>query len=89
MIYMPAEVFAGAMRGTGYAVVPTAITFCSVSIFRVLWVSQVVSRIHTPFMLAMSYPISWVLSALTFTVVYLRGTWLSKRIAVCGMDPET
>ena len=89
VIFMPVEVFAGAMRGTGYAVAPTIITFCCVSVFRVAWVFQVVSRYHTPFVLALSYPISWFLSMVVFTAVYLRGTWLHKRIAQCGMEPET
>ena len=88
VIYMPAEVFAGAMRGTGYAIAPTVISFCAVSVFRVLWVFAVVSRFHTPGVLAMSYPISWLLCAVSFTVVYLRGTWLRKPIAQCGMEPE-
>ena len=86
--FMPVEVFAGAMRGTGYAIVPTVISFCCVSVFRVLWVVLVVSKFHTPFILALSYPISWVLSAVVFTIVYLRGSWLHKRIAQCGMKPE-
>ena len=88
VIYMPAEMFSGAMRGTGYAVAPTVITFCSVSVFRVLWVLLVVSRFHSPAVLASSYPISWTLSALAFTAVYLHGAWLKKPIAQCGMDPE-
>ena len=89
VIYMPAEAFAGAMRGTGYAIAPTVITFCCVSVFRVLWVLTVVNRFHTPAVLAMSYPISWTMCALAFTAVYLRGTWLKKPIAQCGMEPET
>ena len=88
VIYMPAEVFAGAMRGTGYAIAPTVITFGCVSVFRVLWVLTVVSHFHTPGVLAMSYPISWTMCAVAFTAVYLRGTWLKKPIAQCGMEPE-
>jgi len=30
-----------------------------------------------------------VLAALVFYIAYLRGTWLKKRIAQCGMIPET
>ena len=87
-IFMPVEVFAGAMRGTGYSTVPTIITCLSVCVFRVLWVVIVVSRWHTIEMLALAYPISWVLAALTFYIEYLRGNWLSKRIEACGMMPE-
>ena len=62
---------------------------CScVCLFRVVWLLTVVQRWHTLKMLTLSYPISWVLAALVFLVVYLRGNWLSKRIAQCGMEPE-
>ena len=87
-IFMPVEVFAGAMRGTGYSTVPTIITCLSVCVFRVLWVMIVVSRWHTIEMLALAYPVSWALAAVTFFIEYLRGNWLSKRIEACGMMPE-
>ena len=67
-IFMPVEVFAGAMRGTGYSTVPTIITCLSICVFRVLWVVIVVSRWHTIEMLALAYPISWILAAVVFYI---------------------
>ena len=87
-IFMPTEVFAGAMRGTGYTLVPTLITACCVCLFRVIWVSFLVPRLHTLPMLAAVYPISWSIALIFFTVTYFRGTWLSKPIAQSGMLPE-
>ena len=87
-IFMPVEVFAGAMRGTGYTIVPTAITASCVCLFRILWVSFLVTRIHTLFMLSMAYPVSWAIALIAFSVVYFRGQWLAKPIAACGMEPE-
>ena len=87
-VFMPVEVFAGTMRGTGYSVMPTVITCCCVCLFRVLWLLLMVSRFHTVEMLALAYPISWVLAAVVFYIAYLRGTWLKKRIDVCGLEPE-
>jgi len=87
-LFMPVEVFAGAMRGTGYSTVPTIITCLSVCVFRILWVIVMVGRWHTVEMLALAYPISWALAALVFYIVYLRGNWLKKRIEACGMPPE-
>ncbi len=87
-IFTPVEVLAGAMRGTGYSVVPTAITFISVCLFRVLWVIVVVSRYHTIPVLAVVYPISWLLAAIAFFITYFRGTWLRKPIADMGLTPE-
>ncbi len=88
VIFLPVEIFAGAMRGTGYSVVPTVITFVFVCLFRVLWVIFIVSRYHMIQVLALAYPVSWVLAAIVFFITYFRGTWLHKSIARCGMDPE-
>ena len=88
-VFMPVEVFAGTMRGTGYSLVPTVITCLSVCLFRVLWLLIVVARYHTVKMLAICYPISWVICATVFYIAYLRGNWLTKRIEACGLEPET
>ena len=86
--FMPVEVIAGTMRGTGYSIMPTIITCGCVCVFRVLWIFLLVSRWHTVEMLALAYPVSWVLCSAVFFIAYFRGTWLRKRIAINGMDPE-
>lgn len=87
-IFMPVEVFAGTMRGTGYSVVPTVITCVCVCLFRVVWIFTMVARFHTVELLALCYPLSWILCAVVFFIVYLRGNWLSKQIEVNGLEPE-
>ena len=87
-VFMPVEVFAGAMRGTGYSAMPTVITCTSVCLFRVLWVAVPVALWHSVEMLALAYPLSWILSATVFYIAYRRGTWLHKRIRECGLTPE-
>ena len=76
--FVPVEVLGGAMRGSGYSAVPTAITSVCVCIFRVLWLFTVVSRFHTLEVLMLCYPISWLLADAAFFVTYLRGRWLRK-----------
>lgn len=88
VIFMPIEVFAGTMRGVGNSLMPTLITGSCVCLFRVVWLMTVVQHWHTLRMLTLSYPISWILAAAVFIIVYFRGNWLSKRIAQCGMEPE-
>lgn len=78
-VFVPVEIFAGAMRGTGYSVVPTVITSLCVCLFRVAWLLIVVSRVHTLEMLMLCYPISWILADIAFFVVYRRGKWLRKQ----------
>ena len=85
---MPVEVFAGAMRGTGCSVLPTVITGTCVCLFRIIWLATAVRLRHTLGMLTLCYPLSWILAAAVFFIVYLRGNWLKKRIAACGMEPE-
>jgi Na+-driven multidrug efflux pump len=75
-IFMPVEIFAGAMRGTGYSLVPTVITCVCVCLFRVLWLLTVVSRFHTLEALMLCYPISWVLASTAFFVAYRKCNWL-------------
>lgn len=87
-VFMPVEVFAGTMRGTGYSIIPTAITCVCVCLFRVVWILTLVAKFHTIEMLALCYPLSWVLSATVFYITYLRGNWLKKRIEACGLEPE-
>ena len=74
--FIPVEVLGGAMRGCGYSVVPTIITTLFACVFRVLWVTFVVERWHSLLLLVMCYPISWLLCAIVFGIVYLRGNWL-------------
>ncbi len=80
-IFVPVEIFAGAMRGTGYSVVPTCITCICVCVFRVLWLLTVVSRFHTLEMLMLCYPISWILADIAFCITYKRGRWLRRQTA--------
>ncbi len=80
-LFVPVEVFAGAMRGTGYSLVPTVISCVCVCALRVLWVAVIVSRFHTVEMLALAYPVTWAIAAVAFFVVYLRGKWLKKPAA--------
>ena len=81
VIFVPVEIFAGAMRGTGYSAVPTAITCVCVCIFRVLWLFTVVQVFHTLEMLMLCYPISWILADIAFVITFRRGKWLRKQIA--------
>lgn len=86
-ILTPMEIFGGAMRGTGNALLPTSITSVCICLFRVIWLATLVRRFHQVEMLLVVYPISWVLTSVVITVIYLRGNWLRKRILACGLNP--
>lgn len=91
ILFMPVEVFSGAMRGTGYSLVPTLISCFCVCAVRVGWLLMVVSRWHSMEVLALSYPISWIVASVMFFVTYFRGTWLQRQIDAqdrCDYDPD-
>ena len=78
ILFLPVEIFAGAMRGAGYSLVPTVITCFCVCLFRILWIFTAVVRWHALGTLLMCYPLSWFLCGAVFFIVYRRGTWLGK-----------
>lgn len=77
-LFMPVEIFAGSMRGTGHSVTPMVIMCLCVCLYRVVWVLTVVAKYHYIELLAICYPISWVLADIALYIVYLRGNWLKK-----------
>ena len=77
-LFVPVEILGGAMRGCGYSLVPTLITGFFICVFRISWVFLVVSRWHSLPVLIACYPISWLLCAVVFIGVYLRGNWLNS-----------
>ena len=76
VILSPMEIFGGAMRGVGNSLTPTLITGVCICLFRVIWLFTVVRMFHRVEMLLVVYPVSWVLTAVVFFVVYLRGRWM-------------
>lgn len=79
VIFVPVEIFAGAMRGTGYSAVPTAITSVCVCVFRVLWLFTVVNLFHSLEVLMLCYPISWILADIAFVITFHREKWLRRQ----------
>ncbi len=57
------DTMAGALRGLGYSLLPTALSLLSVCVFRFVWISTAFVHFHTPETLYLSYPVSWALSA--------------------------
>lgn len=79
-VFVFIEIFSGAIRGSGEALQPMLITCVGVCGLRIAWLLIVVPIWHTMEMVAMNYPVTWVITALFFTVYYLRGNWLDRCI---------
>lgn len=78
--YVFVEIFSGAARGVGDALIPMLITICGVCILRLVWIWVVVPLHRTPSMVAASYPVTWGITGAMFIVYYLRKNWLKRHL---------
>lgn len=76
--YVPVEVYSGALRGAGDAVVPMLITTCGICLLRIVWIFGVVPLHHEILFTCVCYPITWAATAVLFFVYYVRGRWLTR-----------
>ncbi len=65
------DVMVGHMRGMGYSILPMIVSLVCVCGFRIAWIYTVFVQHHTLQMLYISYPISWILTALIHFVTFL------------------
>ena len=65
------DVFAGAIRGMGYSILPMTVSLIGACAFRVVWIFTIFRWYHTLMSLYISYPISWALTALVHFMCYL------------------
>ena len=67
------DVMAYSVRGIGYSVLPTIVSLCGACGFRILWIYTIfrISAMHSLQGLAISYPISWVLTFAVHLIVFI------------------
>lgn len=65
------DVLCGSMRGMGYSIIPMFISLSGACLFRIFWIYTFFAWHHTQFVLYLSYPISWILTAAAYLVAYL------------------
>ena len=76
------QILAGTMRGVGDATGPTIIMMASFIAFRQVYLFAV-SHIHnTILLIALGYPLGWLLCSVILTVYYRRGIWLKHAVKV-------
>ena len=66
------DIFAYSLRAIGYSVLPTIISTCGACGFRLLWIFFIfpIDFFHNLTWLAISYPISWALTALVHAICF-------------------
>lgn len=65
------DILVGAMRGLGYSFVPMIVSLVGVCAFRVFWVNVVFNNNPTLTTLYISYPISWVITAVVLAISFI------------------
>ena len=89
--YVFIEILSGAIRGAGESFQPMLITCFGVCGLRIIWLALVgfIPAMHSMQMVAMNYPITWVIAAVVFIIYYLRMNWLRRCIRRSGQPmPE-
>ncbi len=64
------DVMAGMMRGMGYSLMPMIVSLTGACGLRVLWIFTIFAAYHTLPSLYISYPISWLITALAHMACY-------------------
>ncbi len=78
------DVMVGAMRGTGYSVIPMIVSIIGVCGVRVMWIYTFFAMDHSLFTLYISYPISWTATAAVHFISYV----ILKKVKLNPMAKE-
>ena len=61
----------GSIRGLGYSVLPTIVSLTGACSLRVLWIFTIFAANRSLTVLYLSYPVSWVITALAHLICYI------------------
>ena len=84
--YVGIEIFSGALRGVGDALVATIFTLSGVCVLRLIWLLVIVPQNNTLRMILLSYPITWSITSTLFITYYLKGGWFKRALRRAGLD---
>lgn len=72
IVFVFIEVLSGALRGVSDVIIPTLITLLGTCLFRIVWIFFAVPLKPCIEMVIVSYPITWVTTAILFIIYYQR-----------------
>ena len=64
------DVLCGVIRGLGFSIAPTVISFTGACLFRIIWVFTIFKAMPSLEILYISYPITWILTSLIYIIFY-------------------
>ena len=65
------DVLVGSLRGLNYAVLPMLVSIAGACGLRILWIFTVFQWDRTLFVLYLSYPVSWIITACCHLICYI------------------
>lgn len=71
IVYGYMQLMVSLLRGLGKSILPMIISICGICVFRVVWILAILPFNHTPEMLFISYPLSWVLTLAMQCICYM------------------
>lgn len=66
-----ADVLVGGLRGLGYSIIPMITSIIGICGIRLAWIYTVFAKYHTLQVLYVSYPVSWILTAVVHLICYI------------------
>lgn len=89
VLYVPIEIYSGAVRGAGDSLIPTLMTLGGICVLRAIWVLLIAPAHNSVIFMLLSYPITWVITSALFVIYYYRGNWLRRCRLRAGLNsPE-
>ena len=76
MFYSVADCFSGLIRATGESVRPMILTIFGTCVLRIAWIEIMVPKFHIIQTILVSYPLSWIITAIMFALYYKYGSWI-------------
>ena len=78
-LWVVIEILSAVLRGIGDAVKPVVIVGLGVCLFRIVWLFAAFYRVPTLFILCLSYPLSWGLTAVALVIYYRRNPYIRRQ----------
>ena len=78
--FIPIEIFSGTCRSTGEALYPMLCSASGICGFRILWLLIVMPQFSNIEALSWSYPASWAMTSIIYSIYYFRKKWLTRHL---------
>lgn len=78
------EVLVGSLRGMGYSVLPMLVSLTGACGLRIVWIFTIFVWQHSLFVLYLSYPITWVITAAAHLVCWCKLRQMMKKRQMAG-----